>query len=105
MRGLHMTDSSLGMRDLGALAREPHLLGALRRAALGPGEGGAKTLDTRALRMTFPCRLTLRLRSGRAIELDGGEPGACGHPLAQQREVVERKMALTGIALPAASSG
>jgi 2-methylcitrate dehydratase PrpD len=102
MRELHMTDSSLGMRDMGALAREPRLLGALRRAALGPGGGATETLDTRALRMTFPCRLTLRLRSGRIVKLDGGEPGACGHPLAEQREVVERKLALTGVASAAA---
>jgi hypothetical protein len=60
MRELHMTDSSLGMRDMGALARDPRLLRRLRRAALGPGGGGTETLDTRALRMTFPCRLTLR---------------------------------------------
>jgi hypothetical protein len=96
MRELHMTDLSLGMRDLSALAREPQLLGRLRRAALGPGAGGTDALDTKALRMTFPCRLTLRLRSGRVIELDGGEPGACGHPLAEQREVVARKAALIG---------
>jgi 2-methylcitrate dehydratase PrpD len=94
MRELHMTDSSLGTRDLGALAREPRLLRRLRRAALGPGGGGTETLDTRGLRMTFPCRLTLRLRGGRVVELDGAEPGACGHPLAEQREVVERKLAL-----------
>lgn len=105
LRELHMTDLSLGMRDLGVLAREPRLLGQLRRAALSPGEGGTSTLDTRSLRMTFPCRLTLRLRSGRVIELDGSEPGACGHPLAEQREVVERKMALIGIASGAAARG
>lgn len=105
MRELHMTDLSHGMRDLGALAREPRLLGQLRRAALGPGEGGTNTLDTRALRMTFPCRLTLRLRNGRVVELDGAEPGACGHPLAEQREVVERKMALIGIESGAAARG
>ena len=101
MRELHMNDLSLGMRDVGVLAREPRLLGRLRRAALGSGRGGTETLDTRALRMTFPCRLTLRLRSGRVVELDGGEPGACGHPLAEQRAVVERKLALTGIATAA----
>jgi 2-methylcitrate dehydratase PrpD len=94
MRELNMTDLSLGVRDLGALARQPRLLGRLRRAAMGPGAGGTDSLDTRALRMTFPCQLTLRLRSGRVIELDGGEPGACGHPLAEQREVVEHKAAV-----------
>jgi 2-methylcitrate dehydratase PrpD len=102
LRELHMADLSLGMRDVGALAREPRLLGQLRRAALGPGGGGTETLDTRALRMTFPCRLTLRLRSGRVVELDGGEPGACGHPLAEQSAVVERKLAAIGITSAAA---
>ena len=28
------------------------------------------------------------------LELDGDERGACGHRLAEQREVVERKMTL-----------
>ncbi len=104
MRELHMTDLSLGMRDVGMLAREPRLLGRLRRAALGPGLGRTETLDTRALRMRFPCRLTLRLRGGRVVELDGGEPGACGHPLAEQRQVVERKLALIGVASTPASA-
>ncbi|HEY4896488.1 MAG TPA: MmgE/PrpD family protein, partial [Solirubrobacteraceae bacterium] len=52
MSELHMTDSSLGMRDVAALLRDPRLLGRLRRAALGPGGGATETLDTRALRMT-----------------------------------------------------
>jgi 2-methylcitrate dehydratase PrpD len=104
LRELHMSDLSLGMRDLSALAREPRLLRRLRGAALGPGSGATETLDTHALRMTFPCRLTLRLRSGRILELDGGEPGACGHPLAEQREVVERKRALIGVASAAVGS-
>jgi 2-methylcitrate dehydratase PrpD len=96
MRELHMTDLSLGVRDLGALAREPRLLSRLRRAALGPDGGGTDALDTHALRMTFPCRLTLRLHDGRVLELDGGEPGACGHPIAEQRAVVMGKAALIG---------
>jgi len=98
VRELHMTDISLGARDLGALARDPRLLGRLRHAAFGPGGGGTEELDTHALRMSFPCRLTLRLRSGRTLELEGHELGACGHPLAEQREVVERKVALVGSA-------
>lgn len=97
MRELHMTDVSLGMGDLGALVANPRLLGELRRAAFGPGAGGTETLDTGALRMTFPCRLTLRLRDGRTVEIEGSEPGASGHPLAEQREVVERKAATVGL--------
>jgi len=91
LRELHMTDLSLGMGDLKALARDPGLLGRVRRAAFGPGTGGTATLDTGALRMTFPCRLTFRLRNGRVVEIEGGEPGACGHSLPEQRDVVERK--------------
>lgn len=96
MRELHMTDVSLGARDLTALARDPRLLGRVRRAATKEGDGGTETLDTRALRMTFPCRLTLRLRSGRVVEIEGEEPGACGRSIEEQREVVERKVALAG---------
>ena len=96
LRELHMTDVSLGARDLGALARDPRLLGRVRRAAMGPGRGDTETLDTQSLRMTFPCRVTLRLRSGRAVEVEGTEPGGCGRPLEEQREVVERKVALVG---------
>ena len=70
-----MTDLSLGMGDLKALARHPSLLGRVRRAAFGPGTGGTAALDTGALRMTFPCRVTFRLRSGRTVEIEGQGAG------------------------------
>ena len=97
LRELQMTDLSPGGIGLQALARGPSLLARLSRAAFGAGAGGTEALDTRALRMTFPCRLTLRLHSGRTVELDGSEAGGCGHPLAEQRAVVERKMAAVGL--------
>lgn len=52
--------------------------------------------------MTFPCRLALRLRNGRTIEVTGEEPGGCGHPLAEQLDVVSRKCeTVRGAAEPA----
>jgi hypothetical protein len=51
------------------------------------------------VRLTFPSRLQIRLRSGRTVELEGDEPGSCGRPLSEQRAVVERKRALTAAAV------
>ena len=71
--------------------------GSLRRVlARRPPRPGIAGIDTGALRMTFPCRLRIRLRSGRTLELDGAEPGAAGRPLEEQRTVVERRAALAG---------
>src|SRR4051794_10892590 len=97
LRDLRMSDLALNASELGGLARNPQLLRRLRRAAIGSGAGGTAALDTSALRMTFPCRLTLRLRSGRTIEAVGEEPGACGHTIAEQSEVVARKCDTVGI--------
>ena len=57
---------------------------------------GLDAIDTGALRMPFPARVRIRLRSGERIEVDGAERGAAGHPLEEQRAVVERKIALVG---------
>lgn len=97
LRDLRMRDLSLGLPELAGLARRPELLRRLRRAAVGRGSGRTAALNTEALRMTFPCRLTLRLRDGRVLEIEGAEPGAGGHPLAEQAEVVDRKCALVGL--------
>jgi hypothetical protein len=56
------------------------------------------------MRMSFPCRLRIRLRSGRTLELDGAQPGSCGRPLAEQRRVVEDKCGLVGLDRALASS-
>jgi 2-methylcitrate dehydratase PrpD len=59
---------------------------------------GIERLDTTALRMTFPCRLRIRLRDGSEMELEGDEPGSCGRPLDEQRAVVEEKLRVADIA-------
>ena len=91
------TGMAPGGLDLRSLARRPGLRRELRRLLMRrPPRPGIAGIDTGALRMTFPCRLRIRLRSGRMLELDGAEPGAAGRPLAEQRAVVERRAALAG---------
>jgi len=67
------------------------LLAWLSRAAVFAGARGSRALDTRALRMTFPCSLTLRLRNRRTVELRGGESRGRGQPVPEHRKVLERK--------------
>jgi len=91
------TGMSPGGLDLCALARRPGVRRELRQVlARRPPRPGIAGIDTGALRMTFPCRLRVRLRSGRTLELDGSEPGAAGRPLQEQRAVVERRAAQAG---------
>jgi hypothetical protein len=66
------------------------------RLAGGGGDGGIDALDTAALRMTFPSRLRLRLKDGSTRVVEGTEPGSCGRPLAEQRAVVEERLAVAG---------
>jgi hypothetical protein len=73
------------------------LASILRRDATRRGPKGMEAIDTSRLRMTFPSRLRIRLRSGRVVEAEGGEPGSCGRPLPEQRRVVEEKCALVGL--------
>jgi hypothetical protein len=54
-------------------------------------------LDTAALRVTFPSRLRIRLRDGSTRVVEGSEPGSCGRPLAEQRAVVEERLAVAGL--------
>lgn len=63
----------------------------------GEGPKGIDGLDTARLRMTFPSRLRIVLRDGTAQEIDGDEPGSCGRPLAEQRDVVEEKLRVAGL--------
>jgi hypothetical protein len=87
---------------LGALRREPRLrravAGSLRRQLTGRGGGTIASLDTAALRVTFPSRLRIRLRDGSSQTVEGSEPGSCGRPLAEQRAVVEERLAIAGLA-------
>jgi hypothetical protein len=54
--------------------------------------------------MTFPCRLRIRLRSGRRLEVEGDEPGSCGRPIDEQAAVVDEKRRLAGVEAPAKST-
>jgi hypothetical protein len=72
-----------------------HLGRSLRaRLAAGGGDVGIDGLDPAALRMTFPSRLRIHLRDGSTRVVDGSEPGSCGRPLAEQRAVVEERLAV-----------
>jgi hypothetical protein len=62
----------------------------------GGGSIGIDRLNTAALRMTFPSRLRFRLRDGSTRVVDGAEPASCGRPLAEQRVVVEERLAVAG---------
>jgi len=48
--------------------------------------------------MTFPSRIRFRLCDGSARVVEGTEPGSCGRPLAEQRAVVEERLAVAGLA-------
>jgi hypothetical protein len=76
-----------------------HLGRSLRDRLRGDGgDPGIDGLDTSALRMTFPSRLCIRLRDGSNRVVEGSEPGSCGRPLAEQRAVVEERLAVVGAA-------
>jgi hypothetical protein len=98
MRELHMDDLPVGLSDLRELLGDGRARSAMK-AALSPGRdrtepSGLAALDTARVRMTFPCRLHLHLRSGRTLEIEGDERGSCGRSLSEQREVVAAKRAL-----------
>lgn len=69
------------------------------RLANRSGDGGIDGIDTAALRMTFPSRLRIGLRDGSTRVIEGTEPGSCGRPLAEQRAVVEERLAVAGAAV------
>jgi hypothetical protein len=83
----------LPITNVGQLVREGALRRRLGKLVRG-GTGGIAGLRPATLRMTFPCRLRVRLRSGRVLEVEGDERGACGTPIDEQREVVARKREL-----------
>ncbi|MFL5869292.1 MAG: MmgE/PrpD family protein [Thermoleophilaceae bacterium] len=95
MRELGMPEV-IDRKELRELLGRRDLRGELWRLARTPG-GGLGSLDTAAMRMSFPCRLRIRLRSGRTLELEGAQPGSCGRPLDEQRQVVEEKCRLVGL--------
>jgi 2-methylcitrate dehydratase PrpD len=98
-REAHMDEAAIGVKELLDLARDPggrREIAAILGRSRG-GDGSLEELDTESLRLTFPCRLRARLRSGRVLELEGREPGSCGRPLDEQREVVREKSRLVGV--------
>lgn len=100
----NMDEANPAPAVLRALAADRGLrrnLGRSLRARLsGDAEGdpGIDGIDTGALRMTFPSRLRIRLRDGSTRVVEGSEPGSCGRPLAEQRAVVEERLAVAGVA-------
>lgn len=48
--------------------------------------------------------LRIRLRDGSTHVAEGREPGSCGRPLAEQRAVVEERLAVAGLAVSPAAS-
>ncbi|MGE5281502.1 MAG: MmgE/PrpD family protein [Chloroflexota bacterium] len=100
----NMRDANPASAVLGAIRADAGLrrrLGrSLRERLRGAGgDTGIDGLDTAALRMTFPSRLKIRLHDGTTRVVEGSEPGSCGRPLAEQRAVVEERLAVAGLAL------
>jgi hypothetical protein len=96
-----LIETALDRQELRRLLRDSRplreLAGVLRRDALRrDAPRGIAGIDTSVLRMTFPSRVRIRLRSGGLVEADGGEPGSCGRPLDEQRAVVENKCRMVG---------
>ncbi len=102
----NMDEANPGPAVLLAVRTDPGLrrfLGhSLRRRFGGDsGDAGIDGLDTEAVRMTFPSRLHFHLRDGSTHVVEGSEPGSCGRPLAEQRAVVEERLAVAGLAVSA----
>jgi hypothetical protein len=105
----NMDEANPAPAILGALRADRGLRRTLGRSLRGRLTGRAKDdvgidgLDTEALRMTFPSRLRIRVRDGSTRVVEGSEPGSCGRPLAEQRAVVEERLAVAGLAVGSAS--
>jgi 2-methylcitrate dehydratase PrpD len=101
----NMDEANPGPAVVRALAADHDLRRYLGHSLRGRLTGGASAADrgiddlaTAALRMTFPSRLRIRLRDGSLRVVEGSEPGSCGRPLAEQRAVVEERLAVAGVA-------
>lgn len=104
----NMDEANPGPAVVRALAADPalrrHLGRSLReRLTGGSADSGIDSLDTKALRMIFPSRLRIRLRDGSVRVVNGEEPGSCGRSLAEQRAVVEERLAVAGLSVGAAA--
>src|SRR5581483_9367648 len=87
-REVGMDETALGMAELRELVRRSELRHELRALLSRPVAPGLSGLDTAALRLAFPTRLRIRLRSGRVVDAEGPDRGACGSPVEEQRAVV-----------------
>ena len=88
--------------DVRDLATRPELRAELRETLRGaPGRAAGpptiERVETSRMRLTFPCRARITLKSGRVLEIEGDERGAGGRPLDEQRAVVEEKCELVGV--------
>jgi 2-methylcitrate dehydratase PrpD len=104
----NMDEANPGPALVRALAADGSLrrfLGrSLRERLTGAaGDGGIDGLDTAALQMTFPSRLRIELRDGSIVVVEGTEPGSCGRSTAEQRAVVEERLAVAGLAVGSAA--
>jgi hypothetical protein len=97
MQDTGMDEVGLGLADLREAAK--HLGGggvrggirsiAARRASdADESANGASALDAASIRMTFPCHVSIQLRSGGVLETDGRERGGSGASLEEQQAVV-----------------
>lgn len=92
-----MDEAALSWRDLRELLSRRELRQELT-AMVRQGHGaGIARLDTGRLRMRFPCRLHVVLRSGRTLDVDGEERGASGAAVEEQRGVLAEKCAAVGL--------
>jgi hypothetical protein len=81
-----MDGVGIGLSDLREGARRMDR--SALRALLGRGDTPP---DWGQVRMTFPCHVTIRLRSGGVLETEGRERGGSGAPVAEQEQVVGAK--------------
>ena len=103
MQETGMSEIGLGLADLREAVKhlDPGAFRGLARRGSGANgsaagattasDGAAFPLDPASIRMTFPCHVAIRLRSGGVLETDGNERGASGAPLAEQQQVVGEK--------------
>src|SRR5947209_17132092 len=81
LRSTGMDDLSLGLGDLREGAKRLPPPSWRVEATPGPGQP----------RMTFPCHVAIRLRTGGVLETDGRERGGSQTPLEEQQRVVDEK--------------
>jgi 2-methylcitrate dehydratase PrpD len=101
LQGVGATASDIPLRKLPAIRKRMQETG-IDNVGLGFADLREAVARTRKLRgdtptnggqprMTFPCHVAVRLRSGGVLETDGRERGGSGAPLAEQQRVVSQK--------------